>query len=120
MKKALKNVDDYIADAPKELRGKLRQLRTTIRKTAPAAEERISYRMPYYGYKGRLVYFAVFKKHISLFVPPPVIEEHKNVLKDYETAKATIRFPIDKPLPIQLIKKLIKARMEKNSLKKSR
>jgi uncharacterized protein YdhG (YjbR/CyaY superfamily) len=80
--------------------------------------ERISYGMPYYNYKGHLVYFRLAKAHIGLYVPPPVIEEHKNELKDYETAKATVRFPLDKKLPIMLIKKLVKARMKKNEAKK--
>ena len=109
-----KNVDDYIAAAPKEVRGKLKELRAAIRKTAPKAKEKISYGMPYYSYEGRLVYFRLAKSHIGLYVPSPVIEEHKAELKDYETAKATVRFPFDKKLPIMLIKKLIKARMKKN------
>jgi uncharacterized protein YdhG (YjbR/CyaY superfamily) len=114
MEKALKDVDAYIAGAPKEVRGKLKELRALIRKAAPDAEERISYGMPYYGYQGRLAYFGLFKNHIGLYVPTPVIEEHKSELKDYGTAKATVRFPIDKPLPLALIKKLVKARMKKN------
>ncbi|HEY2931027.1 MAG TPA: DUF1801 domain-containing protein [Acidobacteriota bacterium] len=120
MKKMLKpkSVDAYIAAAPKEVQRKLKELRATIRKTAPDAEERISYGMPYYGYKGRLAYFAAFKKHIGLYVPPPVIEEHKSELKDYETARATVRFPLDKKLPIALIRKLVRARMKKNEAKK--
>jgi uncharacterized protein YdhG (YjbR/CyaY superfamily) len=120
MKKMLKpkSVDAYIAAAPKEVQRKLKELRATIRKTAPDAEERISYGMPYYGYKGRLAYFAAFKKHIGLYVPPPVIEEHKSELKDYETARATVRFPLDKKLPIALIRKLVRARMKKNETKK--
>jgi uncharacterized protein YdhG (YjbR/CyaY superfamily) len=111
------NVDTYIATAPKEIQGKLKLLRTAIRQVAPTAIERISYGMPYYDYKGRLVYFAFAKSHIGLYIPPPVIEEHKSELKNYETATSTIRFPIDKPLPIALIKKLIKAKMKKNEAK---
>lgn len=114
MKKKPKDVDAYITAAPKEVQGKLKELRTTIRKMAPDAEERISYGMPYYSYNGRLVYFAAFKKHIGLYIPTPIIEEHKNELKNYKTAKGTVRFPIDKPLPIALVRKLIKARMKKN------
>ena len=114
MKKAPKDVDAYIAGAPKEVRGKLEELRATIRKAAPDAEERISYGMPYYGYRGRLAYFGLFKKHIGLYVPTPVIEQHKKELKGYVTAKATVRFPIDKPLPVALIKKLVKARLKRN------
>ena len=116
MKKANqpKTVDAYIAAAPKEVRAKLVQLRKIVKATAPRAEERISYGMPYYGYKGRLVYFRLWKKHIGLYVPTPVIAEHKNELKDYETAMATVRFPLHKKLPAALIKKLVKARIKKN------
>ena len=70
--------------------------------------------MLYYGYKGRLVYFAFAKKHIGLYIPPPVIQEHAKELKNYVTAKATIQFPLNKKLPIGLIKKLIKARVKIN------
>jgi uncharacterized protein YdhG (YjbR/CyaY superfamily) len=107
-------VDAYIAAAPKEVRGKLKELRAVIRKVAPDAEERISYGMPYYGYRGRLAYFRHWKNHIGLYVPTPVIEEHKRELKEYETARATVRFPLDRKLPVGLIKKLIKARMKMN------
>jgi uncharacterized protein YdhG (YjbR/CyaY superfamily) len=109
-----KNVEAYIAAAPKEVQAKLKQIRAAVRKTAPAAEERISYGMPYYAYKGRLAYFAAFTKHIGLYLTPPVIEEHKNDLQAYETAKATVRFPLDKRLPVRLIQKLIRARMKRN------
>jgi uncharacterized protein YdhG (YjbR/CyaY superfamily) len=120
MKKIQKptSVDAYIAAAPKEVQSKLQELRAAIREAAPAAEERISYGMPYYSYKGRLAYFAAFKKHLGLYVPTPVIEEHRSELEGYETTSATVRFPLDKKLPISLIKKLVKARMEKNDMKK--
>jgi uncharacterized protein YdhG (YjbR/CyaY superfamily) len=115
MKKAPKDVDSYIKAAPIESRDKLVQIRKIIKTTAPKADERISYGMPYYDYRGRLAYFAAFKEHVSLFVPTPVIEEHARELEGYKTAKATVRFPIDKPLPVALIKKLIKARIKKNN-----
>jgi uncharacterized protein YdhG (YjbR/CyaY superfamily) len=99
-------------------KGKLRQLRKAIREVAPAAEERISYGIPYYGYKGRLVYFAAFKKHIGLYVPGPVIEDHKRDLKGFEIAKSTVRFPLDKKLPIALIKKLVRARKKLNEARR--
>jgi len=118
MKKTQKDVDEYIAKTPKEAQHKLKELRATIREAAPTAVERMSYGMPYYDYKGQLVYFRLAKAHIGLYVPPPVIEEHKSELKDYETAKATVRFPLDKELPIALIKKLVKARIKKNEAKK--
>jgi uncharacterized protein YdhG (YjbR/CyaY superfamily) len=112
--KPVKNVDEYIASAPEEVRDMLNEFRTTIKTAAPSARERISYGMPYYHYKGRLVYFGLSRRHIGLYIPTPIIEEHKNELKSYETTKATIRFPLDKRLPVRLIKKLIKERAKKN------
>jgi len=108
------NVDDYIAQAPEEVQATLQQLRAVIKTTAPEAEERISYGMPYYYYKGRLVYFQLWKNHIGFYVPTPVLEEHKNELQGYVTTDATIRFPLNEKLPLDLIKKLVEARMKKN------
>jgi uncharacterized protein YdhG (YjbR/CyaY superfamily) len=110
----VKNVDEYIAQAPKEVQERLQELRAVIRAAAPGAEERISYGMPHYDYKGRLVYFQLWKKHIGLYVPTPVLEEHKSELEGYETTKATVRFPLDEILPVALIEKLVKARVRKN------
>ena len=109
-----KDVDAYIAAAPKAVQGKLKQLRAIIRKTAPAATERISYGMPYYAYKGRLAYFSLWKSHIGLYLPTPVLEEHKRELDAYESTSATVRFPLYKKLPVALIRKLVRARMNKN------
>lgn len=114
MKKTPKDVDEYIAGAPKEVKSKLIELRAAIREAAPTAVERISYGMPYYDYKGRLAWFGFAKAHIGLYIRPPVIEEHKSELEGYETTKSTVRLPLDKQLPIALIKKLVKARMKKN------
>ena len=96
----------------------MKELRAVIKRAAPAAVERISYGMPYYGYKGRLAYFAFAKAHIGLYIPTPVIAEHARELKGYETAKATVRFPLHKKIPVALIKKLVKARMKINEVKK--
>jgi uncharacterized protein YdhG (YjbR/CyaY superfamily) len=109
-----KTVDAYIAAAPKALQGKLKELRSVIRKAAPDAVEKISYGMPYYAHHGRLAYFRLSKNHIGLYLPTPVIEEHTYELREYETARATVRFPLDKKLPAVLIGKLIKARLKKN------
>ncbi len=117
MKKAPKNVDEYIAIAPKEVRGKLKEIRKMIKEVAPDAEEKISYGMPYYGYHGRLAYFAYFKDHISLFAMPPIVKDHAKELKRYKTATATIRFPLNEKLPIALIKKLIRAGVQNNESK---
>lgn len=115
-----KSVGGYIAAAPKGAQSKLKELRAAIRKAAPSAEEHISYGMPYYAYKGRLAYFAAFKEHIGLYVPTPVLEEHKSDLEDYETTKATVHIPLDRKLPLALIRKLIKAWMKKNERKKGK
>lgn len=117
MKKEAKDVDTYIKAAPKEIQARLVQLRKIIRDTAPAVEERISYQMPFYSYKGQLAYFAFAKTHVGLYIPPPVIAEHKEELKEYTTSTATVRFPLNKRLPVTLIKKLIKAQMKRNDLK---
>jgi uncharacterized protein YdhG (YjbR/CyaY superfamily) len=119
MKRA-RNVDEYISNAPKDTQAKLSQLRGAIRTAAPKAEEGISYGMPYYSYKGRLVYFQLWKKHIGLYVPTPVLEEHKRELQGYYAAQATVRFPLNKKLPITLIKKLVRARVRKNDEAKKR
>ncbi len=108
-----KDVSEYIANAPKELQDRLKQLRQAIQTCAPKAEEKISYGMPYYGLNGRLAYFAYTKSHTGLYIPPPVIEEHKELLTQYGTATATVRFPHTDKLPLALIKKLINARIKK-------
>ncbi len=117
MHKAPKTVEAYIAAAPKDMQPKLRQMRELILSAAPKVEEKISYSMPYYGYKGRLAYFAFAKEHIGLYIPPPIIAMHKDQLKKYHTAMATVRFPIDEKLPVTIIKKLVKARVKLNEKK---
>jgi uncharacterized protein YdhG (YjbR/CyaY superfamily) len=108
-----KNVDEYISSCPTDIQPVLQQLRATIIQAAPKAIEKISYGMPFYeyggkGYKGRLIYFAAFKKHISLFIPP----EHAGALplavQKYHVSKATYQFPLNKPLPYTLLEKTVK------------
>ena len=111
-----KNVDAYISSAPKEAQGKLKELRAAIREAAPTAVESISYGMPYYAYKGRLAYFRLGKSHIGLYIPTPVIAEHKRELRGYETSQATLRLPLDKKIPAAIIKKLVRARVKKNDV----
>jgi uncharacterized protein YdhG (YjbR/CyaY superfamily) len=110
----MKDVDAYIESVPKEAQAKLKEIRRIIKAAAPKADEKISYGMPYYGYFGRLAYFRLAKKHIGLYIPPPVIAEHKKELNGYGTSISAIRFPLDEKLPITLIKKLIKARKKEN------
>jgi len=108
-----KDIDAYIAKAPKEVRAKLEEIRKAIREVAPNAAESISYGMPGYD-KGRIAWFGLMKRHIGLYLRPPIIEEHKNELKGYTTTKSAVHFPLDKKLPIALIKRLVRARIKKN------
>ncbi len=112
MKKTPKDVDAYIKAAPKEAQARLTQIRKIVRGAAPRAVERISYSMPYYHYHGRLLYFGVASHHIGFYILPPIVEEHRDELQGYETTKATIRFPLDEPLPAALIRKLVRARVK--------
>ena len=101
----------YIAAAPKSVRAILKSVRATVRKAAPEAEERISYRMPAFFYRGVLVYFAAFKKHIGLF--PPVRESSLlPLVAKYTGPKGNLQFPLSEPIPHALIAKLVKARMK--------
>lgn len=111
----IKDVDSYIASAPKEAQSKLKELRALIKEIAPTAIESISYGMPGYD-KGQVVWFGLMKTHIGLYLRPPIIEEHKNELQEYKTTKSAIHFPLNEKLPVQLIKKLIKARIKKNKI----
>ena len=107
-------MDDYIAAAPIEARAKLEEVRLAIREVAPTAAEGISYRIPFYDYKGRLAWFGLQKRHIGLYIRPPVIEEHKKDLAGYGTTISAVHLPLDKKIPVSLVKKLVKARMKKN------
>jgi uncharacterized protein YdhG (YjbR/CyaY superfamily) len=107
-------VDDYLAALPDEARATLEKIRKTIKAAAPKATEVISYQIPMYKYHGMLVGFAAFKNHCSFFPGAKPIATHKDELKAYETSKGTIRFPIGKPLPAALVKKLVKARIAEN------
>ena len=109
-----KEVDAYIANAPKEARARLKQLRATIKQVAPDAAEGISYRMPCYSHHGRLAWYASMKGYIGLYLRPPVIAEHARELAGYKTTKSAIHLPLDQKLPVALIKKLLQARMERD------
>ncbi|MGP8124856.1 MAG: iron chaperone [Nitrososphaerales archaeon] len=107
-------MDEYISAAPKEVQARLKEVRAAIREAAPTAHESISYRIPYYDYKGRLAWFGLQKAHIGLYLRPPVIEEHRNELAGYVTTKSAVHIPLDGRIPVPLIRKLVKARMKKN------
>lgn len=112
-----KTVDEYIAIASPELKEYLVRLRAAIRQAAPEADEVISYQMPAYKQNGIVVYFGGFAKHVSLFPGADAIEVFKDELADYKTSKGTIRFALDRPLPIALIKKIVKLRVKENLAK---
>jgi len=109
-----KDVDEYLAGVPKEVRVTLEKLRKTIKAAAPMAAEVISYQMPMYKHHGMVIGFAAFKDHCSIFPGSAVMDAYDEELKRYETSKGTIRFPANKPLPAALIKKLVKARIKEN------
>ena len=116
-----RSVDHYIADFPKQVQVMLQELRSAIKKTAPKAEEVISYNMPAYRLDGMLVYFAGYKAHIGFYPMPAAIIAFKKELESYVTSKGAIQFPLDKKLPLTLVKNIVKFRMleneEKNKLK---
>lgn len=119
-RKAPKTVEEYLAHVPKAARGNLDKMRAAIRSAVPPdATEVISYGIPAFKHRRVLVWFAAFSNHCSLFPTAEVIELFKKELKGYPTSKGTIQFPLDKPLPISLIRKLVKARVAQNENKKS-
>ena len=115
------NVDEYLAGVPEPARGTLSRIRAVIRSVAPPeATEAISYGMPAFKYKGWLLGYAAFSNHCSLFPGSSVIETFKAELKSFPTSKGTIRFPVDKPPPAALVKKIVKARIADNERKQRR
>lgn len=111
---AVKDIDTYIALQPIEMRERLELMRYTISSAAPKAEEVISYGMPAFKYHGMLVYFAAFKKHIGFYALPSGHKTFEKELAGYKQGKGSVQFPLDKPLPIQLIKKMVKFRVKEN------
>ena len=118
-KAAPKNVDEYLAGVPEPARSSLEKVRAVIRSVAPPeATEVISYGIPMFKYKGMLMGFAAFSNHCSLFPGAAPLETLKDEIKHFPTSKGTIQFPVDKPLPAALVKKLVKARIAENESKK--
>ena len=110
-----KTVDDYIAGFPPEIQKTLQKIRATIRKAAPKAEETISYGIPTFKLGGGpLIYFAGFKKHCSVYPAPRGAAEFKEELAQYKGGKGTVQFPHDEPLPLQLIRRIVRYRLAEN------
>jgi len=112
------SIDEYIATFPEETQKILEELRATIKACAPGAEEKISYQMPTFALKGNLVHFAAWKNHIGFYPTPTGTQEFRKELSIYQGAKGSIQFPIDKPLPLDLISKIVRFRVAEN-LKKA-
>lgn len=112
------SIDEYIATFPEEVQTILQELRATIKAAAPDATETISYQMPTFFLNGNLVHFAAFKSHIGFYPAPRGIEAFKEELSGYKGAKGSVQFPIVEPLPLELITRMVKFRVEEN-LKKA-
>ena len=118
MPEAEPTVDAYIAHFSGEAKERLEKIRKIIKETAPNAQEKISYKMPTYKHGRNLVHFAGFKNHIGFFPTPSGIEAFRDELTEYETSKGTIRFPHDKPIPYDLIKKIVQYRVQEEENRK--
>jgi uncharacterized protein YdhG (YjbR/CyaY superfamily) len=113
-----KDIDEYISSCPVEVQPLLQQVRATIRAAAPEAEETISYQMPTFKFHGNLVYFAAFKNHIGFYPIPSGMAEFAEELSTYTTGKGSVQFPLDRPIPFDLITRIVRFRVEEN-LKKA-
>lgn len=111
---AAKNVDDYIQRYPADVQPVLQKIRQTIRKTAPKAEEVISYQIPGYKQNGMLIFFAAYKNHISVYPAPRGNETFRKELSAYKGGKGTVQFPIDQPVPYDLITRITRFRLKEN------
>lgn len=113
-----KNIEDYISSFPPKTQLLLKKVRTAVKKAAPQAEESISYGMPYYKLKGRLLYFAAYKNHIGFYPMVSGISAFKKEISKYKNAKGSVQFPLDKKIPLALITKIVKFRVKENLSKK--
>jgi uncharacterized protein YdhG (YjbR/CyaY superfamily) len=113
-KKPFKTIDEYIKTFPEDVQNILKKMRATIREAAPDAEEAISYQIPTFRLNGNLVHFAAYKNHIGFYPAPSGIEAFKKELSPYKGAKGSVQFPIDKPVPYDLVKKIVLFRVKEN------
>lgn len=110
-------IDDYIATFPEDTQAILQEIRATIRAAAPDAEEAISYQMPTFKLKGNLVHFAAYKNHIGFYPAPSGITAFQQELSAYKSAKGSVQFPLDRPMPLELIGKIVTFRAVENRAK---
>jgi len=114
-----RTIDEYIAAFPKNVQDILQELRQVIRESAPKVEETISYGIPTFDLGGRhLVHFAAYKNHVGFYPTSSGIKAFKKELSPFETSKGTVQFPLDKPIPFDLVKKIVKFRVKENESKK--
>lgn len=111
------NIDEYIALFPVEIQEKLKKIREVVHNAAPDAVERIAYQMPTFSLAGNLVHFAAFKNHIGFYPTPSGTEEFSKELAAYDGSKGTVRFPLDQPLPYDLIARIVAYRVKENLAK---
>jgi uncharacterized protein YdhG (YjbR/CyaY superfamily) len=109
-----RDIDEYIARFPQDVQVILEKIRHTIREAAPEAVEAIKYKMPTFVLMGNLIYFAAFKRHVSIFPAPSGSEAFNQELAAYRGAKSTVRFPLDKPIPYDLISEIVRLRILDN------
>jgi len=117
-RRVFKTTDEYISSFPKDVQRVLEELRQTIKSAAPQAEEAISYQMPAFKLKGNLVWFAAFKNHVGFYPTSSAIEAFKQKLAKYEVSKGTVRFPLNEPIPCDLVKEMVRFRVKENLSKK--
>jgi uncharacterized protein YdhG (YjbR/CyaY superfamily) len=116
----VESIDDYIAGFPPKVRTRLKQMRATIRKHAPDATEKISYRIPTFYLNGNLVHFAAFEHHVGFYPGAAGIAEFRDALSAYHSAKGSVQFPHDEPLPLDVVAKIVDFRVAQNTRKKVR
>lgn len=110
-KNTFQSIDEYIKTFPKEVQAILQELRKTIRETAPEASEKISYQIPTFYLNGNLVHFAAYKNHIGFYPGASGVSKFKKEIDKYKNAKGSVQFPIDQPLPFDLVRKIVKFRV---------
>jgi len=111
------SIDEYIATFPPDIQARLESVRATIKAAAPDAQERISYQMPTFWLNGNLVHFAAFKNHIGFYPTPSGTEKFQKEISPYRAGKGSIQFPLDQPVPYDLITKIVEFRVKENRAK---
>ena len=118
--KQFKTMDEYINTFPEDVRHILNELRQTIKEVAPEAEETINYQIPTFTLNGNLVHFAAFQNHLGFYPTPSGMEVFKKELSQYKGAKGSVQFPIDQPLPLPLIRRIVEYRVKENAERKQK